>query len=345
VLDTEGHALVQSLAKSQGRDQGRHPVSQVDQLAVLDFAHRASGDGRRDGRRHRLRLQHGSDLAGDLRPVSDGHLVLLRIHHDRIHQSPGDDGQARVYAPRLYPPLHLRDDFPPGVFRRDGQRIDPQGGRLMLHRNVSLSVCRGAADDGDVHMQAGIEEIFPVPNADNLAERSPGGTVGASTFDTGVHVRVQADIGEQPGAARPALAQPVEQRPDGEVVGLHLVLRNHAGDLVVGEDAKGATDHSAHQPNMSQPVDAGSFPAADHHRMDDGEIPRPALAQESSLDSPQDSVRFQHGEAAADGDRRAVRDQLGSLVCGHDRRLHSPARFPFSERPLGADASRDLAGS
>jgi len=81
--------------------------------------------------------------------------------------------------------------------------VDSQGGWLVLHRDVSLGVSRCAANNGDVHGHAGIEEPFSARHLDHLREDGFGRTVGPPALHPGVYIRPQLYTSEQAWAARP----------------------------------------------------------------------------------------------------------------------------------------------
>jgi hypothetical protein len=109
----------------------------------------------------------------------------------------------------------------------------------MLKGDVAVFVGGGAAEKGDVKLEALVEKVLFTLEIDYLDEIVRRGLVHFAALNARVYESTEADLGEKAGTARGDLAPKVYDNALGQAVALELVFKSKVAE------SKGAADVSA----------------------------------------------------------------------------------------------------
>ena len=319
LLDHPGDVLGMTLLEQDPWHRGRDAEPEIDGGVDLQLGGGAPGDDLLQTELHRLDvLVAAVHLTGQRRIVEGlGGLHLVRRDDDRVDQYAG---HVDVLGPQLIvgQPLDLGDHDAAVVVGGVGLVEGAQSATLLLVGQIPVRVRGGGADDGDVHLHRGIEEVLAAADRHQLDEVS-GDVVHLRALDPRVGVGAEADLGEHAGLAGRCGPVHLEQHPGRDVVGLDLAAVDALPDQrrVQLRAARGvrAGEHAGELPRRAEVVDAlDAVHVAGGDRMDGGQVRRASGRRVAGAD------RLQHGVGAAqagrggDGDDGVVADQLGRFA-------------------------------
>ena len=188
----------------------------------------------------------------------------------------------------LRQPLDLDDDdaalAPAGL--RGRQHLAEQ--RLLLHGDVAVFVGGRAAQQRDVDRERLVAQPFLAIDRHQLDQVLLGAGALPSAQLPRIDEGVQADLGDQPGAAAGHVARDLRQHALGQGVGLDLVLQHHRnhGRGVDQRAGDAALDHAV----MAEMRGALGGAVAEPDDVDQAQIARQRFSQIALLRSRPGSI-------------------------------------------------------
>ena len=178
--------------------------------------------------------------------------------------------------------LHLGDDDAAGVLGGLGQGQAFQQGAFVLHRHVAVLIGGGAADDGHVHGQGGVEHPLLVLELDDLDDIDRGVLVHLAALEAGIHEGLQADLGNHARAFRRDFPPQLADDALGQAVAFHRAVDDHLGH--VRRVSRVAADPPRDHILVGEVLGALRLPVADPRRVDEGEPAGVAGFEKALLD-------------------------------------------------------------
>ena len=239
--------------------------------------------------------------------------------HDAIDEQARDPDLTGVQRRAIRDPLDLNDDDAAGVVHghRDRERVERQG--LLLHRDVAVDVGGRAADDGDIDVEALVEEIFFAADLDELDEVLLRNAVDLPPAQARIDERAESDGRHEPRFACGRVAEELGDHALGQVVRFDLVLDREP--LELRRETPVPADRALDEALVCDVVDAALFHVALTGGIDQRQVARlsearRALAlafEEALLERNGDVLCEADPEEPGDGDRVSVDDQTDGL--------------------------------
>jgi hypothetical protein len=224
---------------------------------------------------------------------------------------------------------HLRDDDAAVALRGLGDRDRLVEDALVLDRDVAVLVGGGAADQRHVDPRRAVEQPLLAVEVDALDDLLGGGRIELAALDARIDEGLQADLGDQPGAARRHLARQHHQDALRQVVGLDAALHDQLHQHRPAH-AEVAADDALDHARLGEVEDAPVLAVAEPAGVPDGHVARVAGGLEALADGDRDLLGEARQTHAAAIQRGAVLDQLARLGSGNDFRFRhwSSSRLP-----------------
>ena len=241
-------------------------------------------------------------------------MVLGSGDHHAVHQHPWQLHRLRAQDALGRDPLDLHDHYAARVLYRlgDGEVLERE--RLLLHRDVSLLVRGGAAQEGDVYGEGLVEEVLLAVQLYHLDEVLGGHVVHLAAPEARVHEGLFPDRRDHARTPSGDLAKQVRNDALRKAVGLYLVLE---GQLSQRRDEPPVpADHPPDHPLGGEVVEAPRLAVALAGCVDEGQTPRRSGLLETPLKGDGELFRKPDPDETAGRHGVAVHDHARGVLDG-----------------------------
>ena len=294
-LDCQGHLVRHAFFSRDCGDPLRNADSKVDRAVLFELERRTAADDL-------LRIQNlglkGIDglslvacISGIVRAVQTLQLsgIICRNLYNIVDIDAGNLDKLGIQLAGLNDLLDLDNDNAAVVVNSHSLSGSIQRSNLLLHGHIALLVCVGAADEGDIHGKAGIEQLLFTLELDDLADIVFGLLIQAAAAVAGIRKGADADAGDGADAVCRAVTHHGSQGALRDIPAFDLVLGQklaHVGDHVVV-----TADDLLDQPFVREVVDRRAVLVAGAGDVDDRQISGAASLRKAFLNSDLQSFR------------------------------------------------------